>query len=150
MTHTYRLEQTFPNLTNRLFKYTKWNFFPVHNKRPRKVITRINKLVSSFYQAVLNILQVFWMNLEVLKLGMWKRSIFMPLPPLPLPFCSSNTSSYPTHQNGSGKSCNQWSMIKRATQICLCTYAKFTITKVTSMWAGATIKWSYQTLSQNQ
>ena len=26
----------------------------------------------------------------------------MPLPslPLPLPFCSSNTSSYPTHQNG--------------------------------------------------
>ena len=41
---------------------------------------------------------------------MWKRSIFMPLPPLPLPlplplpFCSSNISSYPTHQNGSGQS----------------------------------------------
>ena len=76
--------------------------------------------------------------------------ILMSLPPLPLPFCSSNTSSYLTHQNGSGKSCNQWSMIKRATQICLCTYARFTITKVTSMWAGATIKWFYQTLSQNQ
>ena len=44
-------------------------------------------------------------------LGMWKRSIFKPLPPLPLslplplplplPFCSSNINSYPTHQNGS-------------------------------------------------
>ena len=34
------------------------------------------------------------------KLGMWKRSIFMLLPPLPLPlpFCSSNTSSYPILQ----------------------------------------------------
>ena len=40
------------------------------------------------------------------KVGMWKRSIFMPLPqlPLPLPFCSSNTSSYPTHQIESGQS----------------------------------------------
>ena len=32
-------------------------------------------------------------------LGMWKRSIYMLLP-----FCSTNTSSYPTHQNGSGHS----------------------------------------------
>ena len=40
------------------------------------------------------------------QLGMWKRSILVPFPPLPLPlpFCSTNTSSYPILQNGSGQS----------------------------------------------
>ena len=37
-----------------------------------------------------------------LKVGMRKRSIFVPLP-LPLPFCSSNTSCYPTQPVGSGQ-----------------------------------------------
>ena len=47
---------------------------------------------------------------HVFQLGMWKRSIFMPLPPLPLPlslplpFYNSNTSSYPILQIGSGQS----------------------------------------------
>ena len=41
---------------------------------------------------------------HVLTIGMWKRLIVITLPPLPLPFCSSNTSSYPTHRNGSGQS----------------------------------------------
>ena len=37
---------------------------------------------------------------------MRKRSICMPLPPLPLalPFCKSNINSYPTRLNGSGQS----------------------------------------------
>ena len=43
-----------------------------------------------------------------LLVGMWKRSIFIPLPqlplPLPLPFYSSNTGSYPILQIGSGQS----------------------------------------------
>ena len=44
------------------------------------------------------------------RLGMWKQSIFKPLPllpllpPLPLLFCCSSISSYPTHPNGSGQS----------------------------------------------
>ena len=41
-------------------------------------------------------------------LGMWKRSILVPLPllplPLPLPICSTDTSSYPILQNGNGQS----------------------------------------------
>ena len=33
-----------------------------------------------------------------------KRMILVPLPPLPLPFCGTNTSSYPILQNGSDQS----------------------------------------------
>lgn len=39
-----------------------------------------------------------------LEVEMWKRLIFMPLPPIPLRVCSSNISSYHTNQNGSGQS----------------------------------------------
>ena len=46
------------------------------------------------------------MSLNSWPIGMWKRSTYMPpsLPPisLSLPFCSSNTSSYSTHQVGTG------------------------------------------------
>ena len=62
------------------------------------------KSVRSFASSLQTALSV-----DVLELGMWKRLIFMPHPPLPLPlplplpFYSSNTSSYPILQIGSGQ-----------------------------------------------
>ena len=63
-------------------------------------------MTSDCSDVCINSMSVFVILRVCYYLGMWKRSIFMPLLPLPLPlpFCSSNTSSYPTHQNGSGQS----------------------------------------------
>ena len=53
--------------------------------------------------------QVCQMKLRHLNTFLQFRLIFhephcMPLPPLPLTICSSNSSCYPTHQNGNGQS----------------------------------------------
>ena len=79
------------------------------------------------------------------QLGMWKRSIFMLLPQFPLPLCSSNTSSYPTHQIQDQTSLNLpcFSFIRTQRistfwwcQICTVTFCRIFAPVWSAVWAS--------------
>ena len=82
-------------------------------------------------------------------IGMWKRTILLPFPPLPLPlplpFCSSNTSRYPILQNGSGQSLPHPYLSMNISKLGIYVVRKLTASKPRIMapipWNSSTIWW---------
>ena len=81
-----------------LKKTRSWGAYAIYQSMTSSTFSWVNKFYIIKINSA-NIKQCF--EKRVLILGMWKRSILVPLP---LPCCSTNTCSYPIFQNGSGQS----------------------------------------------